>query len=116
MSLTDFVSKQTVKNKLYGFIIKERMPEAAEKKQVEALYIDADEDHVSEQILEEGEDGKQHLVRGNRTIIGKLIYHYEGIEPENDRSRRNRLVGNITSEGSMKEKQMRSCGKRCQNT
>lgn len=93
VSLTDFVSKQTVKNKLHGLIIKERMPEATEKKQVEVLYIDADEDHISEQILEEGEDGKQHLVRGNRTIIGKLIYLYEGIEPENVRSRRNRLVG-----------------------
>lgn len=93
VSLTDFVSKQTVKNKLHGLIIKERMPEATKKKQVEVLYIDADEDHISEQILEEGEDGKQHLVRGNRTIIGKLIYLYKGIEPENARSRRNRLVG-----------------------
>lgn len=92
VSLTDFVSKQTVKNKLHGLTIKERMPEATEKKQVEVLYIDADEDHISEQILEKGEDGKQHLVRGNGTIIGKLIYLYEGIEPENVRSRRNRLV------------------------
>lgn len=93
VSLTDFVSKQTVKNKLHGLTIKERIPEAAEKKQVEILYIDADEDHISEQNLEAREDGKHHLVAGNGTIIGKIIYLYEGIEKENARSKRNSLIG-----------------------
>lgn len=93
VSLTDFVSKQTVKNKLHGLTIQERLPEIAEKKQVGILYIDADEDHISEQILEEREDGKHQLVTGNGTIIGKIVYLYEGIEPENTQSKRNRLIG-----------------------
>lgn len=93
VSLTDFVSKQTVKNKLHDLIIKEELEQRKEKKKVDVLYIDADEDHISEQLLEETADGKKHPVSGNSTIIGKMIYLYEGCEKENAKSKRNRLVG-----------------------
>ena len=53
VSLTDKVSKQTVKNKIHklNFIEPEKQVKTT-KKQVPYLYIDADEDHVSLQYLE----------------------------------------------------------------
>jgi len=65
----------------------------AEKKVVDYLYIDADEDHVSLQFkeqkgdLEKGENGWK-----NNCVLVKLVYVYEGVEPEAPRSKRHRLV------------------------
>ena len=47
ISLTDEVSKQTVKNKLHKLTFPQQKEKKPEKKAVEYLYIDADEDHVS---------------------------------------------------------------------
>jgi len=92
-SLMDEVSRQTVKNKLHGlkFIPNEEKPQV--RKIVDYLYIDADEDHVSLQFNEKKGDlvtGENH--RKNNCVLAKLIYVYEGIEPEAPGSRRRRLV------------------------
>ena len=49
-SLTDHVSKQTVKNKLHKLTFPQQKETKPEKKVIEYLYIDADEDHVSLQF------------------------------------------------------------------
>lgn len=86
-SLTDSVSRQTVKNKIHRLIFNEAPEELKEKKQVKYLYIDADEDHVSLQHPGKKEDAKKH-----NTAMPKIIYVYEGIEPEAPKSRRFRLI------------------------
>lgn len=89
-SLTDEVSKQTVKNKLHAIQFPEKKaPE--QKRKVKNLYIDADEDHVSLQFqnqrgdLEITENGYK-----KNSCIAKLVYVYEGKVTE---GKRNRLVG-----------------------
>lgn len=92
-SLTDQVSKQTVKNKLHKLTFPQQKETKPGKKAVEYLYIDADEDHVSLQFkekkgdLEVGENSWK-----NNSVLAKLVYVYEGIEPEAPRSKRNKLV------------------------
>lgn len=78
----DMVSKETVMNKIHilQFPKAELQPE---KKALKYLYIDADEDHVALQYLNEKGDIKK--TRTN-TIMPKLIYVYEGIRTENGRS------------------------------
>lgn len=92
VSLMDTVSKQTVMNKVHRL----RFPkeeELEEKRSVKRLYIDADEDHVSLQYQNEkgdlkvGENGRK-----NNGIITKLVYVYEGIEPESEGSKRYKLI------------------------
>lgn len=91
-SIETSVSKETVKNKLHTLQFPK--PEAPkEKKVVEYLYIDADEDHASLQFKE----NKGDLVisgngRKNNCLITKLVYVYEGVIPEAPKSKRNKLV------------------------
>ncbi len=91
-SILDKVSKQTVKNKIHQL----KFPKAVipkQKKTVEYLYIDADEDHVPLQFREKKgdivvtEDGYK-----NNCQISKLVYVYEGVEPESPKSKRNKLI------------------------
>lgn len=92
-SLMDEVSKQTVKNKLHKLNFSAEQEKPAEKKVVDFLYIDADEDHVSLQFKEEKGDletGENH--RKNNCVLAKLVYVYEGIEKEAPESKRHRLV------------------------
>ena len=92
-SLTDQVSKQTVKNKLHNLTFPQRKETNPEKKAAEYLYIDADEDHVSLQFKEKKgdlENGENHWK--NNGVLAKLVYVYEGIEPEAPRSKRNKLI------------------------
>jgi hypothetical protein len=84
VSMTDSVSKQTVKNKIHELVIEEELKVPEVKKKVEVLYIDADEDHIAEQAYS-GEKGN--------TIIGKIIYLYEGKRLENAKSHRHCLIG-----------------------
>ena len=88
-SILDKVSKQTVKNKIHNLKFpKSNLTER--KKVVDYLYIDADEDHVSLQFREKrgditvAEDGHK-----NNCQIAKLVYVYEGVEPERPKSKRN---------------------------
>ena len=92
-SLTDQVSKQTVKNKLHKLTFPQKEEDKPEKKVVEYLYIDADEDHVSLQFKERKGDlemGGNHWK--NNCVLAKLVYVYEGIEPESPKSKRHQLV------------------------
>lgn len=94
VSLCDTVTKQTVKNKIHGLIIPERTPAVEKKKQVEVLYIDADEDHIAKQFDVIKGDIKKHP-NGNKynTMLGKMIYVYEGIRPVHEKSTRKELYG-----------------------
>ncbi len=95
-SLTDQVSKQTVKNKLHGLTFPQQEGMETEKKVVEYLYIDADEDHVSLQFKEKKGDleiGENHWK--NNSVLAKLVYVYEGIEPEAPRSKRHMLWSSV---------------------
>lgn len=92
-SLTTAVKKQTVKNKIHAlqFPKNEEVPE--KKKEVEYLYIEADEDHVSLQFREKNGDlteNENH--QKNNCLITKMVYIHEGIEREAPKSRRNKLV------------------------
>ena len=86
-SITDEpVSKETVMNKIHKLEFPKTRP-LEKKKQLKYLYIDADEDHVSLQYLEQ----KGDIRRPRRnTVMPKLIYVYEGITNENGR---NELIG-----------------------
>lgn len=108
-SLTSGVSKQTVKNKLHHLEFPENHEKPEKKKKVEYLYIDADEDHISLQFREKkGELTVRGNHQKNNTLITKLVYVYEGIEPESPKSRRHCLVtphyfcGVNTGEGNQK--------------
>lgn len=93
VSLTAEVSKQTVKNKLHELEFPRNEEALKEKKVLEYLYIDADEDHVSLQFREKKGDlitNGDH--QKNNCIIAKLVYVYEGIEKEAPQSRRHKLV------------------------
>lgn len=92
-SLEAGVSKQTVKNKLHALRFPENTERPAEKKKVEYLYIEADEDHAALQFQEKKGDLKENgSHQKNNCLIVKLVYVHEGIEPEAPQSRRHRLV------------------------
>ncbi len=87
------VSKQTVKNKIHKLEFPGNEVARKDKKEVDYLYIDADEDHVSLQFREKkgdlrviGENQK------NNCLITKLVYVYEGIENESPKSKRHKLI------------------------
>ena len=88
-SLSDTVSKQTVKNKVHELKFCVRTEPVETKKQVDCLYIDADEDHVSLQYLEK----KGDIVKPrSNTSMPKIAYVYEGIEAIAPKSERMKLV------------------------
>lgn len=92
-SLTTNLSKQTVKNKIHNLEIPRNGEDVQQKKVVDYLYIDADEDHVSLQFRErKGDLTENELHRKNNCMISKLVYVYEGIEKEALESKRHRLV------------------------
>ncbi len=72
------MSKETVMNKLHTLGFPKTLHQG-EKKAVETLYIDADEDHVSLQYLEKKGDIKKP--RSN-TVMPRLAYVYEGVDTE----------------------------------
>ena len=87
------MSKQTVKNKLHKLTFPQQKETKPEKKAVEYLYIDADEDHVS--LLFKEKKGDLEVKENNwknNCVLAKLVYVYEGIEPESPKSKRHRLV------------------------
>jgi len=85
------VSKQTVLTQIHGLKFPPE-PNPSEKRQVEHLYIDADEDHLSLQFNEHKGDLVREDGRKTNTLISKLVYVYEGLEPEAPKSKRWRLV------------------------
>lgn len=92
-SLTAEVSKQTVKNKIHELVFPKNGEKPDKKKEVEYLYIDADEDHVSLQFREKKGDLRENEnSQKNNCMITKLVYIYEGIEKESPKSKRHRLI------------------------
>ena len=86
------VSKQTVKNILHNLEFPKYSYEGP-RKVVDYLYIDADEDHTPLQFQEsKGDLELNEYGRKNNCQITKLIYVYEGVEPEAPKSKRNRLI------------------------
>ncbi len=86
------VSKQTTKNIIHNLRFPEpEMPK--EKREVEYLYIDADEDHVALQFRDKkGDITTSENGYKDNGFITKLVYVYEGIEREAPKSKRHRLV------------------------
>ena len=77
------VSKEAVMNKIHEleFPLPKDFPE---KKQVQYLYIDADEDHVALQYQDHKGEKKE---KGKRqSVMPRLVYLYEGISDENGRN------------------------------
>lgn len=92
-SISDSISKQTVKNKIHELKFNSTYENNTKKKKVEYLYIDADEDHVSLQYREQKGDlieNEKH--QKNNCLITKIIYVYEGIENEAPQSKRHKLI------------------------
>ncbi len=75
----DVISKEAVMNKLHRL----RFPEihVDEKKEVNVLYVDADEDHVALQYLEQKGDIKRPR---NNTVMPRIIYVYEGVDVDEE--------------------------------
>ena len=92
-SLTTDVKKQTVKNKIHELEFPRNEEKPEKKKEVEDLYIEADEDHASLQFREKKGDLKgNENHQKNNCLITKLVYVHEGIEKEAPKSKRNKLV------------------------
>ena len=88
----EFVSKETVKNKIHALEFPKNTEVLKEKKVVDYLYIDADEDHVSLQFHEKkGDLVKLENNRKDNCAIAKLVYIYEGIEKQAPESKRHNL-------------------------
>ena len=94
-SILGSVSKETVKEKIHGLVFpKEKdLPVEEKKKECSYLYIEADEDHVSLQFHEKRGDLKtnENGYKDN-TVLEKLVYVHEGVEKENPKGVRNRLI------------------------
>ena len=91
-SILDKVSKQTVKTKIHSLKFPKKA-ENTEKKKVEYLYVEADEDHISLQFNErKGDLERSESGRKKNNIIEKLVYVHEGVQPEAPKSRRYHLV------------------------
>lgn len=92
-SLTTDVKKQTVKNKIHALEFPKNNEIPEKKKEVEYLYIEADEDHASLQFREKKGDlieNENH--QKNNCLITKLVYVHEGIENEAPQSKRHKLM------------------------
>lgn len=89
---SDSISKTAVKDKLHNLRIPHTWEKPEEKKAVEYLYIEADEDHISLQYREQKGDLVQKNGIKNNTLISKLIYVHEGVAPDAPKSRRYHLV------------------------
>ena len=92
-SIMDGLSKQTVKNIIHDLTFPQGWTPPKEKKVVDYLYVEADEDHISLQYRDKkGDLIKSPKTRKNNGAITKLIYVHEGIEPDAPQSNRHHLV------------------------
>ncbi|MGN1155077.1 MAG: ISLre2 family transposase [Agathobacter sp.] len=90
---TDTLSKAGVKDLIHDLKFPKGSKPPKNKKEVEYLYIDADEDHLHLQFqnkkgdLEINEKGRK-----KNGMIAKIIYTYEGVVPVAPRSKRHKLL------------------------
>lgn len=93
ISLTTDVKKQTVKNKIHELQFPRNVNRPEKKKEVEYLYIEVDEDHISLQFRKKkGDLTENKNNQKNNCLITKLVYVHEGIEKEAPKSKRYKLV------------------------
>lgn len=94
VSPTDRISPTAVKNLIHGLKFPPNFTAPIQKKVVDYLYIDADEDHAHLQFQEKKGDLEiSESGRKKNGVITKIIYVYEGVEPVAPKSKRHRLVG-----------------------
>ena len=86
------ISRQTVMNKIHELSFpEEAVPE--DKRKVDYLYIEADEDHVALQFQEKkGDLCRDENGRKSNCAIAKLVYIHEGLEKDAPGSQRRHLV------------------------
>ena len=95
VSILDKISKEAVKDKIHAleFPTEDEAEPAAEKKVVDYLFVEADEDHASLQFNEKkGDLKKSESGRKMNGIMTKLAYVHEGIEKNAPQSTRRHLV------------------------
>lgn len=85
------ITKTTVMNKVHHIAEEYVKSEKKERKKCRFLYIDADEDHVSEQ------HGKSSL--DNNSFLSKLIYVYEGKKISKESKTKNELINPVYFSG-----------------
>jgi hypothetical protein len=87
------ITKGAVKDILHKIQFPPNFQVPRQKKVVDYLYIDADEDHYHLQFQnKKGDLIKSENGRKRNGAISKLIYVFEGIEPEAPKSKRSRLI------------------------
>ena len=87
------ITKGTVKDILHRIQFPPNFRIPMVKKVVDYLYIDADEDHYHLQFqCQKGDLVRTESGRKCNGAISKMIYVFEGIEPEAPKSKRNRLI------------------------
>ena len=93
-SMGDDISKSAIKDMIHALRFPEKSWKPLTKKRVvDYLYIEADEDHVSLQFLNQKGDLKRDKKgKKNNCVITKLIYVHEGIMGESPKSKRHRLI------------------------
>ena len=100
----DIISKQAIMKDLHELNIPNIFPKLKKKKQVKILYINADEDHVSLQFNKKKGDLKtNNYGRKSNTIEPRLACIFEGIEKENIKSKRKKLVNKYYFSGVYKK-------------
>lgn len=84
--LPETVSKETVMRIVHSLPLS-KLPETGpeEKRSVETLYVEADEDHIALQFHEKKGDVKRWKGHGDNGPIVKLVYVHEGIEARGKR-------------------------------
>lgn len=96
-SLTDQVSKQTVKNLVHSLPKEMPVNKSRERKQLKTLHIVADEDHVAAQFLvRKGDLTRDVNGKADNTLMPKLICVFEDIineSGEKSKNKRHRLIG-----------------------
>jgi hypothetical protein len=92
-SVTESLSKTSIKNLIQSLVVDMSKPEVKEKKKLRILHINADEDHAAAQFWKDKGDLKKNVdgTKSN-TIMPKLVYVYEGVERESPKSKRWRLI------------------------
>ena len=84
--LAEPVSKETVMRTVHSLNLSQ-LPETGqgEKRRVETLYVEADEDHIALQFHEKKGDVKRWKGHGDNGQIVKLVYVHEGKEDKGKR-------------------------------
>lgn len=75
----DSISKEAVMNKLHRLDFP--AVKTDERKELKTIYIDADEDHVSLQYLEQKGDIRKPRIN---TVMPRIIYVYEGVDTDEE--------------------------------